>query len=70
VMYSCQSDGNDSYYFEEEELTAADLFVASEAYQHMRSQLQKDSRATAAILSGLSGSDRAEFRRLSDLISY
>ncbi|MCD8184971.1 MAG: hypothetical protein LUD68_00475 [Rikenellaceae bacterium] len=50
MLYSCQSDGSESYHFEEEELTAADLFVASENYQSFSAEIRKDMRKLTQTL--------------------
>ena len=43
-VLSCQADEADDYFQQAEDVTAADLFIASEAYQNLQKEIRKGIR--------------------------
>ena len=49
-VLSCQTDDADDYSQQAEDVTAADLFIASEAYQNLEKEIGKDMRRDRKLL--------------------
>ena len=56
-VLSCQTDDADDYSQQAEDVTAADLFIASEAYQNLEKEIGKDMRRERNAISKLSKED-------------
>ena len=63
-VLSCQTDDADDYSQQAEDVTAADLFIASEAYQNLEKEIGKDMRREQNAISKLSKEDLEQYRLL------
>ena len=54
LVLSCQTDETDEYSQQAVDVTAADLFIASEAYQNLEKEIGKDMRRERNAISKLS----------------
>ena len=63
-VLSCQTDDADDYSQQAEDVTAADLFIASEAYQNLEKEIGKDMRRERNAISKLSKEDLEQYRLL------
>ena len=64
LVLSCQTDDADDYSQQAEDVTAADLFIASEAYQNLEKEIGKDMRRERNAISKLSKEDLEQYRLL------
>ena len=53
-VLSCQADEADDYFQQAEDVTAADLFIASEAYQNLQKEIRKGIRRRRNAINELS----------------
>lgn len=64
LVLSCQTDETDEYSQQAVDVTAADLFIASEAYQNLEKEIGKDMRRERNAISKLSKEDLEQYRLL------
>lgn len=65
-MLSCQSNDTDDYIQEATEMTEADLFIASEAYQNYKKEIRKDMRRRQNAISKFSKEEMEQYQRLKE----
>lgn len=63
-VLSCQADEADDYFQQAEDVTAADLFIASEAYHNLVKEIGKDMRRERNAISKLSKEDLEQYHLL------
>lgn len=63
-MTSCLSNDTDDYIQEATEMTEADLFIASEAYQNYKKEIRKDLRRRQNAISKFSKEEIEQYQRL------
>lgn len=63
-VLSCQTNDADDYSQQAEDVTAADLFIASETYHNLEKEIGKDMRRERNAISKLSKEDLEQYRLL------
>ena len=60
-VFSCQTNDADDYSRQAEDLTAADLFIASEAYQNVEKEIRKNIRRKQNVISKWSKEEKERY---------
>ena len=63
-VLSCQADEADDYFQQAEDVTAADLFIASEAYQNLQKEIRKGIRRRRNAINELSSEGKEQYHQL------
>ena len=63
-MLSCQANDTDDYSQQAEDMTAADLFIASEAHQNLEKEIRKNMRRMLNAISKFSKEEMEQYQKL------
>lgn len=63
-MLSCQANDADNYSQQAEDVTAADLFIASEAHQNLEKEIRKNMRRMLNAISKFSKEEMEQYQQL------
>lgn len=63
-LQSCQTDSNYDNAIQEDNLTTADLFIASEAYKNLEKEIKKDLRKRKNVVDKLSKEEKKQYQLL------
>ena len=63
-VLSCQANDTDDYSQQAEDMTAADLFIASEAHQNLEKEIRKNMRRMLNAISKFSKEEMEQYQKL------